>query len=66
MPDDEDYSAMFITQESNSKEVSLEDNDGFKAILDLQYSDISDDEQDQMEDWMRYVFHNEMRKLSYS
>ena len=53
MSEDEDYSNMFITQESNSHTVSLEENEEFKTVLDPKYSDISDDEQDQMEGRMR-------------
>ena len=53
MSEDEDYSNMFIIQESNSHTVSLEENKEFKTVLDPKYSDISDDEQDQMEGSMR-------------
>ena len=46
--DDEEYAQLFITQEPRQEEVSLEENVGFKSVLDPQYSDISDEETDQI------------------
>ena len=50
MFDEEDYGDLFITQSSFSSKdenvVSLEENDGFKSVLDPKYSDISDFEDD--------------------
>ena len=54
MFEDDSYGNLFITQESKSQEiVSLEENNEFCDVLDPKYSDISDDEQDLMEEQMR-------------
>ena len=54
MFEDDSYGNLFITQESKSQEiVSLGENNEFCDVLDPKYSDISDDEQDLMEQQMR-------------
>ena len=51
---EDEYDNIFITQESkHDNVVSLEDNDGFKSVLDSKYSDISDDEDNAMEKRLR-------------
>ena len=51
---DEEFESMFITQTPNKDyEVSLEDDDVFKSVMDPQYSDISDPEEEHMERRLR-------------
>ena len=51
---DEMYDDMFLTQHSNAGAlVSLEDNEEFRTVNDPKYSDISDEETDQMEGRLR-------------
>ena len=51
---DDDFGDMFITQSSNNGNVvSLEDNDEEKGIPEAHYSDISDFEDDAMENRLR-------------
>ena len=50
--EDDDYGDLFITQSSNSGNedgvVSLEEKDEFRSVLDPNYSDVSDfEEQDE-------------------
>ena len=55
MLDDDDYGDIFITQEpSASNVVSLEENNDFQLVKNPQYSDISDVEDDPIEERIRY------------
>ena len=52
--EDEDFDGMFLTQRSSADNVvSLEENVDLEVLKDPQYSDISDDEQDSIEERMR-------------
>ena len=52
--EDDDYGGLFLTQQSSQDQVvSLEENGEFKTVKDDRYSDISDVEQDSIEEQMR-------------
>ena len=51
--DDDDYGDLFLTQRSSQNAVSLEENMEFKTVHNSDYSDISDTEQDCLEERMR-------------
>ena len=55
--DDDDYGDMFITQTPRQERISLEDNRDDNCvdsvIYDHKYSDISDNEEDTIEKWIR-------------
>ena len=62
--EDEDFEDIFLTQSSsggdNSAIVSLEENEGFRSILDPNFSDISDvddDSERKLERRLRYILH---------
>ena len=55
--DDEEYASLFITQSSNREScVSLEEDEGnvFKTVHNSDYSDISEDEDAQIDKHLRY------------
>ena len=51
--DDEEYDDIFLTQTPSNTVVSLEDPGEFITVHNLDYSDISDDEQDRLEERLR-------------
>ena len=54
--DDNEYGDLFLTQKSSENVVSLEENMDYKTVHNSDYSDISDTEQDCMEEGMRLLF----------
>ena len=53
MIEDDDFADIFVTQWSH-QDVSLEEDTEYKSILDPKYSDISDTEEEQCEERIRY------------
>ena len=51
--EEDDYDSIFLTQQCSNNVVSLEESGDFKTVHNSEYSDISDDEQDDMEKRMR-------------
>ena len=52
--EDDDFGSMFLTQQSTMDNVvSLEEEGGFRTVFDEKYSDVSDFEEDSMEERLR-------------
>ena len=55
--DDDDFADIFLTQSSSgNSSVSLENDMEFKSVLDPQYSDISDVDEEENGDKIRFDF----------
>ena len=58
LDEDEDYACLFITQSSNEQKcISLEEDEEkvYKTVHNSDYSDVSDDDNDMMDERLRHV-----------